>query len=145
MTLHNASKVLMGATGSNIKEVINRVGAYAAGITVRQASGGGVSITKAHGELLGVSLGVDLSNTNVMAICTKGLRVPIQLKAGFNPTIGAVVEIDDATGLATGDGTKTAVNAVYVTGRIGGSGVNGGITESGSTVGAALIDFPGGL
>lgn len=143
---HNANQVLMGTTQSNIKEVTNHVGTYAAGIAVRQKSDGALSITKADGSLLGISLGSDLSDTNRIAVCRKGLRVPVQLKAAFNPTIGAVVEIDDATGLATGDGTKTATAATYVTGRLGGSGATGGITENGGAyVGVALIDFIGGL
>lgn len=137
---HDATKVLMGNINSNIKEVSNHVGAYAAGIAVRLKDDNTLSITKAHGELLGVSLGKDLSDTNRIAIVRKGIRVPIQLKAEFDPTIGAVVEIDDATSLATGDGTKTAVNAVYASGRLT------GISEvDGSAVGVALVDFPGGL
>lgn len=143
---HNASQVLMGTTQSSIKEVTNHVGTYAAGIAVRQKSDGTLSITKADGGLLGISLGSDLADTNRIAVCRKGLRVPVQLKAGFNPTVGAVVEIDDATGLATGDGTKTATAAIYNTGRLGGSGATGGIAENGgSAVGVALVDFIGGL
>lgn len=143
---HNANQVLMGTTRSNVKEVTSARGTYAAGIAVRQKSDGTLSVTKADGSWLGVSLGVDLSNTDKIAVVRKGLQVPVQLKAGFNPTIGAVVEFDDATGLATGDGTKTASNAVFATGRLGGSGADNGIAENGgSNVGVALIDFPGGL
>lgn len=144
--MHDPNKVLMGTTGSNHKVVENYVGAIAAGIAVRLKSDDGtLSTTKAHGEWLGVSLGKDLSDTDRTAICRSGLMVPIQLKASFNPVPGAVVEIDDATGLATGDGSKTASAAVYATGRVGGSGVNAGIAESGSTVGVAYIDMEGGL
>ena len=144
--MHNASQVLMGTTQSNIKEVTNYVGAYAAGIAVRQKADGTLSITKADGSLVGVSLGWDLSDTNRNAVARKGLRVPVQLASGFNPVVGAVVEIDDATGLATGTGTKTATAATYATGRVGGTGVAGGIAENGgAAVGVALIDFPGGL
>lgn len=142
---HDPTKVLMGTTGSNIKEVTNRAGTIAAGIAVRLKSDDTLSITKADGNLLGISLGKSLSDTSRTAIVRKGLRVPVQLKAGFDPTVGAVVSIDDATGLAAGDGTRTAVNAFYATGRIGGTGVNGGIQEDGTTVGVALIDFAGGL
>lgn len=142
---HDTTKVLMGATGSNIKEVTNRAGTIAAGIAVRLKSDDTISTAKADGNLLGISIGKSLSDTARTAVCRKGVRVPVQLKDGFDPTIGAVVSIDDATGLATGDGSKTAVNAVYVSGRIGGTGVNGGIQEDGTTVGVAYIDFPGGL
>lgn len=144
--MHNASQVLMGNTQSNIKEVTNHKGAYAAGIAVRLKADDTLSVTKADGSLIGVSLGWDLADTNRNPVARKGLRIPVQLAAGFNPVIGAVVEIDDATGLATGTGTKTATAATYATGRVGGTGVNGGIPENGGApVGVALIDFPGGL
>jgi hypothetical protein len=143
---HNDKQVLLGTTRSNVKEVTNAKGAINPGVFIRQKSDGTLSTIKADGLLLGVSLGIDLSDTNKTAIVRKGLLVPAQLKVGFNPTVGAVVEVDDATGLAAGDGTRTAVNAVYATGRLGGSGYNGGISESGgAAVGVALIDFPGGL
>ena len=145
MSLHNANKVLMGSVQSGHKEVINRVGTVAAGYVCHQKSDGTASVAKADGAKIGVSLGKDLSNTNRTAICSKGLGVPVVLKSGFNPTIGAVVSFDDTAGYATGDGTKTATAAVYKTGRIGGSGVDGGVAEDGSSVGAAYIDFPGGL
>jgi hypothetical protein len=142
---HSTSKFQMGTTGSNIKEVVNNVGTRAAGLVVRRKSDGTLSLTKADGEIFGVSLGADLSNAGQTAVCKRGLKVPVQLKAGFDPTIGAVVSIDDATGLACGDGTRTATAAVYATGRIGGTGVNGGQQEDGTTVGVALVDIPGGF
>lgn len=142
---HNPNEVLMGSTRSSIKEVSNHVGAIAAGTGVRLKSDDTISTAKADGALIGISLGKDLSDTNKTAICRKGLRVPVLLKSGFNPTVGAVVELDDSTGLATGDGSKTAVNAVFHTGRLGGSGVDAGVAEDGTAVGVALIDFPGGL
>lgn len=145
MTNQNTSQVAMGSTGSSVKEVTNHIGERAAGLVLRLKSDDTLSITKADGNLLGVSLGKSLSDTARTAVCRKGLRVPVQLKAGFDPDIGAVVSVDDATGLAAGDGTRTAVNAHYVTGRIGGTGVNGGQQEDGTTVGVAMIDFPGGL
>lgn len=145
MPHHDPNKVLMGTTKSNIREVVNYPGSVAAGIAVREKSDGTLSTVKADGSLKGVSLGGDLSNAGRTAVAVSGLGVPIQLKSGFNPTIGAVVEIDDATGLATGDGTKTATAAVYASGRIGGSGVDAGVAEDGSSVGVAFIDMPGGL
>lgn len=148
---HDASKVLMGATGSSHKEVTNYPGSAAleAGLVAHAKSDGTVTKAKADGSPVGVSLGKDLADTGRSAVCRKGLRVPLKLKASFNPTIGAAVLIDDAEGYGTGDGTNTAVNAVYATGRLGGSGATGGIVEGASSetgsVGIALIDFPGGL
>lgn len=146
---HDTTKVLMGSTGSSVKEVTNHIGSpstFPAGTAVRLKSDDTLSVTLAHGNLLGVSLGRSLSDTDRVAICRKGLMVPVALTAAFDPAIGAAVSISDTTGLAIAAGAgATVVNAVYATGRVGGTGVNGGITEAGSTVGVAYIDFPGGL
>jgi len=145
-TLHDANKVLMGTTGSNIRDVGNKKGAIAAGIAVRLKSDDTITTAKADGATLGISLGKDLSDTDKTAICRKGLLVPIQLTTGFNPTIGAAVTIDDVTGLAKAAGAGvTAFNGTFATGRVGGNGVNAGQQEDGTTVGVAYVDMPGGL
>lgn len=139
---HDATKVLMGATRSNIKEVTNYVASdstFLAGQPMRLKSDGTISKAKADGALLGVSLGKDLANAGRVACCRKGVAVPILLKAAFTPTVGAQVLLDDTTGLATGDGTNTGVNAVYATSTLT------GVQEDGTTANVALIDFPGGL
>lgn len=151
---HNASKVLMGTTGSSEKEVTNIAGSvstFEAGVAVRLKSDGTPSLAQADGELLGISLGRSLSDIDRIAVCRKGIRVPIKLTSGFNPTVGAAVAISDTTGLAkayTGTGDRY-VNAVYSSGRVGGSGATAGIAEGATTdtgtVGVAYIDFPGGL
>lgn len=142
---HDTGKVLMGTTRSNIREVVSHVGNIPAGTVVRRKSDGTLSTTYADGQLYGVSLGRDLSNAGYSAICVKGLGVPVTLKASFNPVIGAAVLVDDSTGFATGDGSNHATAAVYASERVGGSGVNGGQQEDGTTVGVAYIDMPGGL
>ncbi len=148
---HNADHALMGATGSSIKEVTNypTTTSLEAGLVAHLKSDGKVTKAKADGNPVGVSLGKDLSDTGRTPVCRKGLKVPLKLKASFNPTVGAQVLIDDAEGYGTGDGSNTAVNAVYATGRLGGSGQTGGIAEGATTdsgtIGVALIDFPGGL
>ncbi len=152
---HNTSKVLMGSTGSNIKEVTNFLSdsgvALEAGLAVILKSTGKVSLDTSEGQLVGISLGKDLSDSNRTAVCRKGARVPVKLKAGFDPTIGAAVAIEDDTGLArayTGSGDRY-VNAVYVSGRVGGTGVTGGVAEGATSdtgsVGVAYIDMIGGL
>lgn len=138
--MHDASKFLMGTTQSNIKEVDNRKGSIAAGLGVRLKSDGTISVAKADGSLLGISLGKDLSDTGRTAICRKGLGVAVKLASGFTPTIGAQVALSDTTGEAkayTGTG-DTYVNAVY-------KAVLTGILEDGTEAPVALIDFPGGL
>ncbi len=148
--MHDATKVLMGSTQSSAKEVTNHLGSvttFEAGVACRLKSDDTLSLAQSDGELIGISLGRSLSNTGRVAIARKGLRVPILLTSGFDPAIGAVVAISDTTGLAkayTGSGDRY-VNAVYVSGRLGGTGVNNGIGEDGVMKGVALIDFPGGL
>lgn len=152
---HNASKALMGAVGSSIREASNYKSKggtpMAAGLACILESTNEVSLDTSEGQLVGISLGKDLSDLGRTVVCHKGMKVPIQLKSGFNPTIGAQVAIEDDTGLArayTGSGDRK-VNAVFATGRLGGSGATGGIVEGATTdagtVGVALIDFPGGL
>lgn len=141
---HDTSKIQMGSTGSNHREVMNRKGSIAAGKVVRLKSDDTISVAKADGEILGLSLGKDLSNTDRTAYVNDGLAVPIALKSGFTtPVIGGQVAIDDTTGEAvayTGSG-NTYVNAKYV------SGAKTAVLEDGSEVatGAAYIDMQGGL
>lgn len=138
--MHDSTKVLMGATGSNVKEVDNRKGTIAAGLIVRLKSDDTISIAAADGNALGISLGRSLSDTTRTAICRKGLEVPVQLTAAFTPTVGAQVSISDTTGKAIAAGAgATALNAVYA------SSTKSGVDEDGSAVSVALIDFPGGL
>lgn len=139
---HDASKILMGTTRSNVKEVSNHAGTVAAGLVTHLKSDDTITVAKSDGQMLGVSLGKNLSDTARTAICRKGLGVPVKLASGFTtPAKGAAVAIVDASGEArayTGTG-DTYVNAVYA------SGLMTGIFEDGSEANVALIDFPGGL
>lgn len=139
--LQDATKVLMGATLSTAKEVTCFKGTQAAGKLCFLKSDGTITNAKADGSILGISLGVDLSNAGFVPICRKGLLVPVLLTAAFTPTVGAHVAFSDTTGLAkayTGTG-DSYVNAVYASGKLT------GIAEDGSTVDCALIDMVGGL
>lgn len=144
--MHNPNEALLGSTKNSYKEVSNHKGIITAGYAVRLKSDDTLSVALADGNLLGISLGKDLSDIGFTAICRKGVGVPVVLTDAFNPVIGAVVYISDTTGKAIASGAgATAVNAVYASERIGGSGVAGGIQEDGTTIGVAYIDFPGGL
>lgn len=139
---HDSTKVQMGATRSSFKEVDNMAGSpstFQAGLCVHLKSDGTLSLAAADGSKLGVSLGRSLSDTNRVAICRKGIGVPVQVTNGFSPTVGAQVQFSTTTGKVVNSGT--AVNAVY-------SAVGlTGISEDGSALAdpVALIDFPGGL
>jgi len=140
--MHNASKVLMGNIGSNIKEVDNRAGdpaTFKAGLCVHLKSDDTLSLASAGGSKLGISLGASLSDTKRTAIARKGYDVPIQVANGATPVVGAQVQISTTTGKAVDSGT--AVNAVYK--KVGLTGVGEDGVELADPV--ALIDFPGGL
>lgn len=140
--MHNASKVQMGTTNSNIREVTNRFGdpaTFQAGLCVHLKSDDTLSLASADGSKLGVSLGRDLSNTKRTAICKAGLGVPVQVTNGFTPVVGAQVQFSTTTGKAVTSGT--AVNAVYS--QVGLTGVGEDGVDLADPV--ALIDFIGGL
>jgi len=136
----DASKIALGGTNSSDKTVDPYKGAVDAGKVVRLKSDGTISVAKADGEILGVSLGGDLSDAGYTSVCRRGLEVPVLLTDGFTPAIGAQVSINDTTGAANAAGAgNTAVNAIYK------SGVLTGITALGAEVRVALIDMQGGL
>ena len=140
--MHDSSKVLMGAIQSSFKVVESYVGSIPAGKLVHLKSDGTISIAKADGSVLGISLGVDLSNTNKTAVCRAGLRVPLLVTAEFEPTLGAQVTIDDVTGLAKAAGSGvTAMNGVFA------STVKASLNEDGTETAAnvVLVDMQGGL
>lgn len=140
--MHNASKVLMGSTKSNRRMVDSLAGEIEAGKVVRLKDDGTLSLAKADGSALGVSLGKDLGNAKHTAVCRAGLKVPVLLTNGFSPAIGDQVFISDTTGLAIATGAgATGVNAIYV------SEALTAVKEDGTEVasGCAYIDFQGGL
>lgn len=137
---HDATKVLLGAVGSNEIKSFAIKGTIAAGKAVRLKSDGTVTTVLADGNLLGISRGRDLSNTNQISVVAAGLRVPVLVGDSFTPAKGAAVYIDDASGVAVASATdSTVVNAVYF------SSLLSGIDEDGSTQNVAIIDFAGGL
>ena len=82
-TNHDASKVLLGSTGSSERDVSFEPGDPAvckAGFALKRGSDGAVAKGGAAGSLLGVSLGGTLSDTEKVAVCRNGLKVPIRLK-----------------------------------------------------------------
>ena len=93
----------MGSVGSlcEVSNYKSKGGAVVdAGLATILESDNTVSKDTSEGQLVGISLGKDLSDIGRTVVCHKGLRVPIQLKSSFNPTIGAQVAIEDDTGLA---------------------------------------------
>lgn len=139
---HDASKVVLGTTKSNIKTVVNKKGTVGVGLAVFAKNDGTASATSTDGALVGISLGADLSNTDRCPHVVAGLDVPVQLTAAFTPVIGAQVHIVKATGKAgASDGANTiATNAVYASGKL--TGVD---PVAATTSDVALINMVGGL
>lgn len=143
---NQSTKIQLGTTQSSFKTVDNVPGVIAAGKVAHAKSDGTYTLAVADGVAVGVSLGRDLSDIGRSSIVRRGTGVPIILTAGLDPVIGAQVHIDDTLGIAKASGGgATGVNAIYATGRAGGTGVNNGLDEDGNAVGVAIIDFPGGL
>lgn len=148
--MHDPTKFKLGATGSSARDVSchdSDPATFPAGLAVSLASTGGLSVAKADGMRIGVSLGKSLSDTKKTAVARTGEAIPIQLTDDSDDYAyvvkGAKVYIDDVSGKAniadTGDVTTTISDAIYVSGPLD------GVAEDGTTVKVALIDMPGGL
>lgn len=137
---HDASKVVMGSPSNTHKVVDSKKGSVAAGLPCYLKSDNTVTSAASDGELIGISLGKDLSDTNKTAICRAGIKVPVIRTAGNTPAIGAQVYLDNAAGTAnSSNASSTGINAVFAAGALTGIG------ENGSESTATLIDFVGGL
>jgi hypothetical protein len=147
---HDASKVLLGTNQSTRICTVNYAAdpaTFPAGTAVRMKSDGTISVTKAHGQLIGVSVGKSMSDTLRLAVAREGLLIPILLTDDSDDysyvVKGAPVYIDDVTGLASivddAEVTTTITNAIYA------SEALDGINEAGESVKVALIDMISGL
>jgi hypothetical protein len=143
---HDTTKFVMGTVQESGYKSSNHAGSsttYPAGTALRLKSDNSVSVTKADGNFLGVSLGEDLSDTSRVAYVFEGRGVAILLTSGLTPVIGASVWIDDVTGKANivddGSVTTTITNAHYMTGAMK------GVKADGTEVDIALIDMKAGL
>lgn len=147
---HDPTKIKLGGVDYSGAEITNHDGdpeTFEAGLAVRQKSDGKLTLAKADGLHLGISLGVSLSDAKRTSVARTGYRVPIQLTDDSNSYAyvvkGAKVYIDDATGKANivddGNVTTTISDGMYV------SGVMDGVKPDGTLVKVALVDMPGGL
>jgi hypothetical protein len=101
--MHDATKVLLGATTMSGKEVTKHAGSpatFKAGLAIRQKSDGTLSTTLADGQWLGVSLGKGLSDdTKNTSIARSGLGVPVLVEGG---PARLVITITDYAALISG-------------------------------------------
>lgn len=104
--MHDPNKVLLGTTQSSYKtaDVNNSDPAsFPAGLAVRRNSDGNLSVTKAHGLLIGVSLGRSLSDTKKTTVVRKGTDIPILLT---DRSTFAELELEDLTFTAKAKGSQ---------------------------------------
>lgn len=86
LTRHDASKVMLGSHGSS--DFVSSChdvdpASFPAGRAVRGKSDGKISLSSADGQLIGVSLGADLSDTKKTSVCRSGNDIPLEI-GGFN-------------------------------------------------------------
>jgi hypothetical protein len=122
---HDATKVVLGSTGSSDRDVTAEPAdpaTFVAGLAVRRNSDGGLQIAAdGNAVLIGVSLGVSLSDTKKTAVARDGAWIPLLLindaatvKIGnitFTAipfgTLGNVITIELVDGATGGEATVT--------------------------------------
>lgn len=107
LTLHNPREVLLGTVGVSDAEVSNEIGDpkdFPAGLAVRAGSNGSLSLSE--GDLLGVSLGRSLYDSERTAVARVGQKVPLQLTDEGTLASGTI-EITDFANL-DGDTVEVA-------------------------------------
>jgi hypothetical protein len=78
--MYDASKLVLGAPLSNVKDVVSFDGdpaTFKAGLVVSLGSDGALSLLKSAGMRVGVSLGKSLADTKHTAVARTGLKVPV--------------------------------------------------------------------
>lgn len=105
--MHDATKVLMGNVLTSSKEITEHVGSpatFKAGLAIRKKSDDTLSVTKADGQWLGISLGKGLSDSlKTTAIARDGLKIPVLLE--YTPARQVVTITSYANLIATSNDT----------------------------------------
>ncbi len=113
--MQDATKVLMGSTQARKKDIetySSDPATYKAGLAVRLNSSGLLSVTKADGRFIGISLGRNLSDSKMTAVARAGLRVPVLLELA--PARG-VVTITSYANLVVTSGDTLKLGATTFT------------------------------
>jgi hypothetical protein len=108
---HDATKCLMGAAQTSDAVVSDHAGdpaTYLAGLAVRQKSDGTLSMTKADGRWVGVSLGRSLSDHKKTSVLRTGRKVPMLVER--QPARGEI-EITSYANLVSGTDDSITVGA----------------------------------
>lgn len=129
MTLQDATKILLGTTKSNEKDVSMENGdpaTFEPGLVCRRNTDDTLSLTT--GEIIGVSLGKDLSDVAKTSVCRTGYKVPIQLT---NSKAKGTVTITSYANLVSGTDDAITINGTAFTAQ------TGAVTPGGATFQAA--------
>jgi hypothetical protein len=116
---HDAAKVLMGIGASSDKKVsmyASDPATYTAGLAVRLKNDGTLSVTKAHGGLLGVSLGKSLSDHAKTSVAREGLKIPLRLELKRST---GVITVSSYANLVSGTDDSVTVGATIFTAQTG--------------------------
>jgi hypothetical protein len=117
---HNASVVVMGSSQSSSKqgsETVNSSPAtFLAGLAVRRKSDGLLSVTKADGAWMGISMGKSLDDALKTTVQLAGERVPVLVER--QPARG-VVTITSYANLVSGTDDSITVGATVFTAQTG--------------------------
>jgi hypothetical protein len=118
--MQDATQVLLGTTQSSSKQgsevFASDPATYLAGLAVRRASTGLLSLTKSAGRWAGVSLGRSLSDHKKTTVLMAGERVPVLLER--SPARGSI-EITDYAALISGTDDSVTVGATVFTAQTG--------------------------
>ncbi len=117
---HDASKVLLGATGSSAKESSTHAvdpATYLAGLAVRMKSDGLPTLLKSEGAMfMGVSLGRSLSDHKKTSVLRTGESVPVRL--ALKRSTG-VITISSYANLVSGTDDSVTVGSTVFTAQAG--------------------------
>lgn len=100
--MHDATKLVLGSTRSNVKDVASFAvdpASFPAGLCVSLASTGLPSLLKSAGMRYGVSLGKSLADHKKTDVCQAGLRVPVL--ASLKRSTGTIT-VTNVSNLTTG-------------------------------------------
>lgn len=109
---HDASKIVLASSRSNVKDVETfnvDPASFQAGLVVSLASTGLPSLLRSAGMRLGVSLGKSLSDSKKTDVLRAGLKVPVQ---AHNKRASGIVTITNFANLVSGTDDALAVAGV---------------------------------
>ncbi len=117
---HDPTKVKLGTTQSSSKQgsedFSSDPATYKAGLAVRRASTGLLSLAKADGEWVGISLGKSLSDDKITTVLRAGERVPLLIDR--QPARGTIT-ITSYANLVSGTDDVITVGATAFTAQAG--------------------------